>query len=160
MQKVSTLKNDKQVVNFGVAITDSYKAKGSTEPTKIVTYVQCDYWVNPGIAQFLTKGTLVELQGRVGVNAYTGKDGEAKAALTFHVNTIKLHGKGGAKDETPVKEKSGNNFRPCGRLAILETHNGIGKIRIPIFKIFLKFTIMVHNLNFNEQTGKFQFLFS
>jgi single-strand DNA-binding protein len=101
--KISTLKNDKQVVNFNVAINDSYKAKGSSEPTKVVTYVQCDYWVNPGVAQYLTKGTLVELQGRVGVNAYIGKDGEAKATLTFHVNTIKLHGSAGVKNETPVK---------------------------------------------------------
>src|SRR5665647_56943 len=90
--KISTLKNDRQVVNFSVAINDSYKAKGSTEPTKIVSYVQCDYWVNPIIAQYLTKGTLVELQGRVGVNAYKAIDGEAKATLTFHVNSIKLHG--------------------------------------------------------------------
>jgi single-strand DNA-binding protein len=101
--KISTLKNDKQVVNFSVAINDSYKAKGSNEATKMVTYVQCDYWVNPGIAKYLTKGTLVELQGRVGVNAYTGKDGEAKATLTFHVNTIKLHGSAGVKNESPVK---------------------------------------------------------
>ena len=102
--KISTLKNDKQVVNFSVAINDSYKAKGSNEPTKIVTYVQCDYWVNPGVAQWLTKGTLVELQGRVGVNAYIGKDGEAKATLTFHVNTIKLHGKAGTTNETAVNQ--------------------------------------------------------
>jgi single-strand DNA-binding protein len=33
--KISTLKNDRQVVNFSVAINDSYKSKGSTEPTKI-----------------------------------------------------------------------------------------------------------------------------
>ena len=89
--KISTLKNDRQVVNFNVAINDSYKSKGSTELTKIVTYVQCDYWVNPNIAQYLTKGTLVELQGRVGVNAYKANDGEAKATLTFDVNSIKLH---------------------------------------------------------------------
>ena len=101
--KISTLKNDKQVVNFNVAINDSYKAKGSNEPIKVVTYVQCDYWVNPGVAQYLTKGTLVELQGRIGVNAYIGKDGEAKATLTFHVNTIKLHGSAGVKNETAVK---------------------------------------------------------
>jgi single-strand DNA-binding protein len=75
-----------------VAINDSYKAKGSSEVTKVVTYAKCDYWVNPGVAQYLTKGTLVELQGRVGVNAYMGKNGTAKAALTFHANTIKLHG--------------------------------------------------------------------
>ena len=90
--KISTLKNARQVVNFSVAINDSYKSKGSNEVTKIVTYVQCDYWVNPSIAQYLTKGTLVELQGRVGVNAYKGIDGEAKATLTLHVNSIKLHG--------------------------------------------------------------------
>ena len=90
--KISTLKNDRQVVNFSVAINDSYNAKGSSEITKMVTYVQCDYWVNPNIARYLTKGTLVELQGRIGVNAYKGNDGEAKATLTFHVNTIKLHG--------------------------------------------------------------------
>ncbi|NOT90772.1 MAG: single-stranded DNA-binding protein [Ferruginibacter sp.] len=90
--KTSTLQSGKQVVNFNVAINDSYKSKTSGEVTKIVTYVQCDYWVNPGVAQFLTKGTLVELQGRIGVNAYTGKEGEPKAALTLHVNTIKLHG--------------------------------------------------------------------
>ena len=101
--KISTLKNDKQVVNFSVAINDSYKAKGSNEVTKVVTYAQCDYWVNPGVAQYLTKGTLVELQGRIGVNAYTSKDGEAKATLTFHVNTIKLHGSVGVKNETPIK---------------------------------------------------------
>lgn len=62
--------------------------------TKVVTYVQCDYWVNPKIAQYLTKGTLVELQNRVCVNAYKKMDGEAKTSLTFHVNTIKLHGNG------------------------------------------------------------------
>ena len=101
--KISTLKNDRQVVNFSVAINDSYKAKGSTEITKVVNYAKCDYWVNPRIAPYLTKRTLVELQGRIGVNAYTGKDGEAKATLTFHVNTIKLHGSAGVKNETAVK---------------------------------------------------------
>ena len=101
--KIRSLKNDKQVVNFSVAINDSYKAKGSNEVTNVVTYAQCDYWVNPGVAQYLTKGTLVELQGRIGVNAYTSKDGEAKATLTFHVNTIKLHGSAGVKNETPIK---------------------------------------------------------
>ncbi len=114
--KISTLKNDRQVVNFSVAMNDSYKAKGSNEPTKVVTYVQCDYWVNPGVAPFLTKGTLVELQGRVGVNAYIGKDGEAKATLTFHVNTIKLHGKASAKDEAPVKENVGTILEPADDL--------------------------------------------
>ena len=97
--KISNLQSGKQVVNFNVAINDSYKSKATGEVTKIVTYVQCDYWVNPGVAQFLTKGTLVELQGRIGVSAYTSKEGEPKAALTLHVNSIKLHG---GKAQQPV----------------------------------------------------------
>ena len=99
---VTTVKNNQQVVNFTVAINDRYRPKGSNEVIKWVTYVQCDYWVNPGIAQYLTKGTLVEMQGRIGVQAYTGKDGAAKATLTLHVNTIKLHGKPTAMDKAPA----------------------------------------------------------
>ena len=101
---VKTVKDERQVVNFNVAINDSYKPKGSDQVTKQVTYVQCDYWVNPGIAQYLTKGTVVELYGRIGVNAYTNMQGEAKASLTFHVNNIKLHGgnKGEARKAEPV----------------------------------------------------------
>lgn len=96
---VKTTKDDRQVVNFNVAINDSYKPKGSDQPVKTTTYVQCAYWVNPGIAQYLTKGTLVELYGRIGVNAYNSLQGEAKATLTFHVNNIKLHG--GSKPAAP-----------------------------------------------------------
>jgi single-strand DNA-binding protein len=99
---VSETKAGKRVVNFSIAINDTYKTKDSTEVQKTVTYVNCSYWLNPGVAAYLTKGTLVELQGRIGVNTSTGKDGEAKASLTFHVNTIKLHGSGNPKNETPA----------------------------------------------------------
>jgi single-strand DNA-binding protein len=99
---ISTLKNDKEVVNFNVAINDSYRPKGSTEITKTVTYVQCSYWVNSTIAKYLTKGTLVELQGRIGVTGYIAKDGTAKGSLTFHVNTIKLHGNSNPSNLAPV----------------------------------------------------------
>ena len=86
--KVNTLKNEQKVVNFSVAINDSYKPKGMGKPVKITNYFNCAYWVNPAIAQHLTKGTLVELYGRIGVNAWTNAEGIAKAALNFHVNNI------------------------------------------------------------------------
>lgn len=91
--KVSTLKNDRRVVNFSIAINDSYKPKGSEMVTKITTFVNCSYWINPAVAKHLTKSTLVELSGRIGVNAWTNAEGEAKASITFHVDGIKLHGK-------------------------------------------------------------------
>jgi single-strand DNA-binding protein len=101
---ISETKAGKKVVNFSIAINDTYKTKGSDEVQKITTYVNCAYWINVGIAPYLTKGSLVECAGRIGVNAWTGKDGDAKATLTFHVNSIKLHGKsnGGSVAPAPV----------------------------------------------------------
>ena len=61
--KINTLKNDKKVVNFSVAINDSYKTKQG-ERKEQTTYYNCSYWINAKIAKFLTKGTLVELSGR------------------------------------------------------------------------------------------------
>lgn len=100
--KVTTLKDGKQVVNFSVAVNDTYKPKGSEAAVKVATYFNCSYWINPGIAQYLTKGTLVECFGRVSVNAWNNAQGEAKASLNFHVNSIKLHGKSNAGTKEPV----------------------------------------------------------
>jgi single-strand DNA-binding protein len=101
---VNETKAGKKVVNFSIAISDTYKTKESSEVQKITTYVNCSYWINVGIAAYLTKDSLVECAGRIGVNAWTNKEGEVKASLTFHVNNIKLHGKsnGGGTAATPV----------------------------------------------------------
>lgn len=99
---VSETKAGKKVVNFSIAINDTYKTKDSSEVQKITTYVNCAYWINAGIAPYLTKGSSVECAGRIGVNAWTGREGEAKATLTFHVNNIKLHGKPNSSGTTPA----------------------------------------------------------
>ena len=99
--KVSTLKDKRQVVNFSIAINDSYKPKDGEQPVKITNYVNCSYWINASIGKYLKKGSLVELSGRIGVNAWTNAEGEAKASLTFHVNNLKLHG----GVNTAIKEK-------------------------------------------------------
>jgi len=104
--KVSTLKDERKVVNFSIAINDSYKPKGNEMVTKITTFFNCSYWINPAIAEHLTKSTLVELSGRIGVNAWTNAEGEAKASLTFHVNSIKLHGKGNAASKESIPAAS------------------------------------------------------
>ena len=91
--KVNELTDGRKVVNFNIAMNENYKVKGSHEIKKATDYFNCSYWINDRIAKVLTKGTLVELYGRIGINTYTNNSGEVKAALTFHVNNIKLHGK-------------------------------------------------------------------
>lgn len=95
--EVKTVKDNRQVVSFAVAINDSYKSKNSSVPIKTTLFVNCSYWVNTSIVPYLTKGAIVELEGRLSVDAYqSGND--TKASVNAHINTIKLHGKGGSKE--------------------------------------------------------------
>jgi single-strand DNA-binding protein len=104
--QVTTLKDERTVVNFTVAHNEYYKPKGSTESKQVTEFIRCSYWLSAGIAEYLTKGALVEISGRIGVNAYTTSEGEAKANLTCHVNKIKLHGgskkQNGSTEDTTV----------------------------------------------------------
>ena len=101
--KINTLKNDKKIVNFSAAINDSYKTKQG-ERKEQTTYYNCSYWINAKIAEYLDKGTLVELSGRISSSAWIGKDEEIKSGLNFHTSNIKLHG---------GKQKYDNNNNPA-----------------------------------------------
>lgn len=104
--QVRNVSNSKTVVNFSVAINDSYKNKAG-ERIEQTTYFDCAYWLSPKVAQILTKGTVVELTGKVSARAWTGSDGQLHAGLNFNTSQIKLHG-GGKKSET-VQAPAGNN---------------------------------------------------
>jgi len=104
---VRTTKSDKRVVGFNVALNESYKSNG--EQKQITTFFKCSYWNSESIAPFLKKGVLIEVSGSVGVEAYLS-NGEPKAALTFRVNNIVLHGKSNATIEAqpPVATTTGS----------------------------------------------------
>jgi single-strand DNA-binding protein len=87
---VNTLKDDRKVVNFSIAINETYKPKGG-DRTRVTTFCNCAYWVSEKMAEHLRKGTLVEVIGRIFVTPYVGKDGIAKASLNCHVNSLKIH---------------------------------------------------------------------
>ncbi|MEO6174974.1 MAG: single-stranded DNA-binding protein [Flavobacterium circumlabens] len=95
--QVRTLSDNRQVVNFSVAINDSYKNRQG-DKVEQTTFFECAYWISPKVASILTKGAVVELTGRVSARAWTGRDGEPRAGLDFNASNIKLHG-GGKKSE-------------------------------------------------------------
>ncbi len=86
---VKTIGDGKQVVNFSIAMNDSYKPKDG-EKKEVTTYVDCSFWKDAKRAQYLKKGALVLLTGRIGTNAYLDREGNAVARLTFHVNDINI----------------------------------------------------------------------
>lgn len=106
--EVRTTSQQKQVVNFSVAINDSYRNKQG-ERIEQTTYFDCSYWITPNVAKLLTKGTLVELSGRVSTRAWTGNDGEPRAGLNFHTSQIKLHGGSRRTDTVQATAKPESN---------------------------------------------------
>lgn len=112
--KVRNVSDSRTVVNFSVAINDSYRNKAG-ERIEQVTYLDCAYWLSPKVVQILTKGTVVELTGRVSARAWTGSDGQPHAGLNFSTSQIKLHA-GGRKAATqhavPITESAALEAKP------------------------------------------------
>ena len=102
--EIKTLANNRQVVNFSVAVNDYYKNKQG-ERIDQSTYFNCAYWISSKIAEYLTIGTLVELSGKISSSAWIGKDGEIKSGLNFNTSRIKFHGNG----KTDKKKKNTKN---------------------------------------------------
>jgi len=105
--KVSEVKSGKKVVNFSIAINDSYKPKDG-ERVELTTYVECAYWINPKVGDYLKKGLLVQLGGRMGSRAYMNKDGEPKSSLTCNIANLKFLG-GASSTSATTTNKAKNN---------------------------------------------------
>lgn len=89
---VRNVKGDRKVTGFNVAINDRFKTKDG-EKREITTFVECSYWVNPGLAEYLKKGVIVEIIGRMEARAWMNKEGEPQAGLACNVTTVKLLGR-------------------------------------------------------------------
>src|ERR1700754_1444082 len=87
---VRNVANDRKVTNFRVAINRRYKSGG--EQKEETTYVDCSYWRTDKLAQYLTKGLLVQVYGHISARPWVSRDGEPMASLNFHTNEITLLG--------------------------------------------------------------------
>lgn len=88
---VNQLKDERKVVNFTIAVNDYYKPKNSDRGITVAIFINCAYWASPKLAEWLKKGTLVELTGRLSFNTYKDMEGDARGSLTCHVDSIKIH---------------------------------------------------------------------
>lgn len=93
--------NGKNVINFSVAHTEKYKnAQG--ESVSKSTWVEAAYWTDKtAIAQYLTKGKMVYLEGQPEADAYLANDGSAKGTLRVRVSQVQLLG-GGEQTQQPA----------------------------------------------------------
>lgn len=94
--------NGKDVINFSIAVNDSYKKKGSDETIQKVKFYDCGYWSSSKISEYLTKGKIVQLFGDTSARAWQDKEGKLHASLVFTVFRIKLLGGGTSKKDEDV----------------------------------------------------------
>ena len=88
---MQTLSNGNQVVNFSVAVNDNLPKQSRLKTYSKPPFLTVAYWLSTGVAPYLTKGTLVELEGRVSARAWLNREGEPQAGLNFHTSKIKFH---------------------------------------------------------------------
>ena len=95
----TTKKTGKDVVNFTIIENHRYTTKEGDRREEKNAY-QCAYWRSTGIAEYLTKGTLVQVEGHLNADAYTDKEGNVKPNLRVHAVEIVLLAKPNAKKQT------------------------------------------------------------
>jgi single-strand DNA-binding protein len=86
--QIKTLKDKRQVITFSIAVNHFFSTKG--EKRHEATFYNCSYWVSVKAADILKKGSIIQLVGRIGLNAYKTMDGDFHAFLTCHVNSFKI----------------------------------------------------------------------
>jgi len=99
---VNAVKGGKQVVNFTVAINQRWTNKDGDKKEK-TAFVNCAYWRNSGIAEYLGKGAVVEISGWIEAQGYKTNAGEVKGRLTCTCDNIKLFFIAAKAEQKPAK---------------------------------------------------------
>ncbi|GAB3009098.1 single-stranded DNA-binding protein [Niabella terrae] len=84
--------NGRNVINFTVAHTEKYKDSQGVSQEK-TTWVECAWWTDrTAVAQYLTKGKQVFVEGQPEVRSFTRNDGSSGASLSLRVREVQLLG--------------------------------------------------------------------
>lgn len=87
-------RTQKQFVKFTIAFDGDTKES----PT---AFVQVMYGAT-GLAPYLGKGAIVNVEGKLYASAFIGKDGQAKVGLSLTANIVKLFSRGDAQTQAPA----------------------------------------------------------
>ena len=95
--------SSRKSISFSVAHTEKYRDKQGIQQEQTI-WVNCTLWKEAdrtGIAQYLTKGTLVHVTGKPEARGYTGRDGQVKGDLRITVSEIQLLGSNNRPQQQP-----------------------------------------------------------
>lgn len=98
---VKTVKDNKTLIEFTVALNQKWKNKAGEKKEKSV-FVDCTYWRNTGLAEYLGKGAVVEISGWVEAEAYQSTTRGLQSRLVCTCDTIKLFSPMKSDSQTPM----------------------------------------------------------
>lgn len=99
-----------QVINFSVAVSESYTNKNTGEKITNTTWFECAKWGNnTQIAQYLKKGQQVYIMGKPNNRAWQNEQGEIKVFNGLLVNEIKFLGSRQSNENNSQQEQSQTN---------------------------------------------------
>ena len=107
--------NGKNVINFTVAHTEKYKDSQGNQQEKTI-WVDCAYWTDrTAVAQYLTKGKQVYVEGQPEARSFQRNDGTPGASLSLRVREVQLlggRGEGGSASsyQQPAAASSTSNI--------------------------------------------------
>ena len=90
--EIRAFEGGRSVINFDVAVNERYKDKNGQKVEK-TSFIRCAMWrENTTIAQYITKGTKLYVEGAPDADAYVNKEGKAVGNLKINVREIEFLG--------------------------------------------------------------------
>lgn len=84
----------RSVINFDLACNERYKDRNGQKVEKVY-YIKCAVWrENTNIAQYITKGTKIYVEGQPDIDVYINKEGKAAGSIRINVREIEFLGGG------------------------------------------------------------------
>lgn len=100
--------NGYNCIEFSVA--ETLRTYDGNTPKDTTTWYKCSLWKKPehteSVTKWLKKGTRVLVGGRLTVQLYTNRDGQAASSLNIKVETFEIQS---WESKTPAGNGSGNN---------------------------------------------------
>ncbi len=112
---------EKEVLNFSIAVNDRYKVSGSGEYKEVTTFINCSYWLSMRVAQWIKKGAVVMVSGRLGMHVYINNEGNPIGSIDFHVNSMniiafaKREGNSNKEDSNNDQVQKGGRVKTTGK---------------------------------------------
>ena len=98
--------SNKKAINFSLATNEKYKDSNGLLVEK-THYFGCTVWrdSNVSVADYLTKGTKLFIEGSPEIEVYKDKNGDIKGAIKINVQNLEILG-GGTKKEDLINNNS------------------------------------------------------